>query len=93
MSTQAAGNGANPYYEGLHDAEDEQDMRNRLALVRERDALRAQLAASEARADRLREAGAALMLGYDAYKIRNGHIDDTAEMGALRAALAEWEPK
>lgn len=53
MSDQATGNGANPYFEGLHDAEDEQDMRNRLALVQERDTLRAKLAAAEARAERL----------------------------------------
>jgi hypothetical protein len=55
VSTQAIGNGANPYYEGLHGAEDEQDMKNRLALVRERDTLRAQLAAAEERAERLSE--------------------------------------
>jgi hypothetical protein len=47
VSDQATGNGANPYYEGLHDAEDEQDMRNRLALVRERDTLRAEVARLE----------------------------------------------
>ena len=51
--------------------------------------IRAKLAAAEARAQRLAGAGSVILQHYDGFKARNGHIDDTVEMAALRAALAE----
>lgn len=53
--------------------------------------LRARLAAAEARAERLAGVGSVILQHYDGFKARNGHIDDTVEMAALRAALAEGE--
>lgn len=43
MESKAVGNGRNPYYEGQFDAEEPADTAARLALVTERDALRAAL--------------------------------------------------